>query len=498
MARPRKNPEFITKICEGCKKEFTILYNKKRQRYCTKSCAQHAPAVLEKMRQSQLKTYREKYGVDHPMKTQKTVETFKNSMLKKYGPDWYKNEHLVKTRQTCLEKYGDENYNNPEKNKQTCLERYGVDNIRKYNLFKEKVRQTQYKNHFNMISNLCKTKNITPLFAENEYFGYDYKNKYLFQCNNCKKEFETNVYCPNRIFCEVCNPEDVNTLETELFNYVNSIIPTNIIIKRNDRTILMGKELDIYIPFKKIAIELDGLYWHSENGTGIKKYYHLNKYKSCIYHGIRLIHIFEDEWALNKDIVKSILKNIFGYIDVKLFARNCIIKEINNDEKNNFLINNHLQGKDNSSIKYGLYYNDELVSVMTFGKSRFDKSIEFEMYRYCNKTGISIIGGASKLFSHFIKDYSPKSIVSYNDIRYFDGMVYKTLGFEFIKNTLPNYWYIEKDYKSLINRIAFQKHKLKKLLPIFDENLTEWENMKANGYDRIWDCGNGKWLWLNK
>ena len=156
---------------------------------------------------------------------------------------------------------------------------------------------------------------------------------------------------------------------------------------------------------------------------------------------------------------------------------------------------NHLQGKDKSSIKYGLYYNDELVSLMTFVKSRFDKKIQYEMYRYCNKLNTSVIGAASKLFKRFINDHSPKSIISYSDKRYFDGIVYQGLGFNFIENTTPNYWYISPDYKVLFNRMTFQKHKLNKLINNFDSNLTEWQNMQLNGYDRIWDCGNGKWVW---
>jgi hypothetical protein len=186
-----------------------------------------------------------------------------------------------------------------------------------------------------------------------------------------------------------------------------------------------------------------------------------------------------------------------GCISTKIFARDCVIKSVTTTEKNNFLNENHLQGEDLSSVQYGLFFENELVSVMTFGKSRFDKTIQYEMYRYCNKLDVSVVGGAGKLFSHFISEKSPTSIVSYNDKRYFTGVVYEKLGFQFVKNTPPNYWYVSKDYKTLFNRIRFQKHKLSNLLSTFDANLTEWDNMKNNGYDRIWDCGNGKWLWTN-
>ena len=132
---------------------------------------------------------------------------------------------------------------------------------------------------------------------------------------------------------------------------------------------------------------------------------------------------------------------------------------------------------------------------MTFLKSRFDKNIQYEMGRYCNKSGYNIIGGASKLFTFFLKNYTPTSIVSYNDRRYFDGNVYMKLNFNFVGNTKPNYFYVIDNYQHLQNRMSWQKYKLKDKLSIFDETLSEWENMKINGFDRIWDCGNGKWVW---
>jgi hypothetical protein len=133
---------------------------------------------------------------------------------------------------------------------------------------------------------------------------------------------------------------------------------------------------------------------------------------------------------------------------------------------------------------------------MTFRKtSRFDNTTEWEMVRFCNKLNVVIPGGASKLFSYFIKNYNPTSIVSYSDRRYFDGNIYSTLGFNFINNTPPGYHYISKDYKQLINRMQFQKHKQKNKLETFDPSLSEWDNMKINGFDRIWDCGHGKWIW---
>jgi len=283
--------------------------------------------------------------------------------------------------------------------------------------------------------------------------------------------------------------------QKEIYDYLREILGNDIIIIMNDRNVLYPKEIDIYIPELKLAIEYDSLYWHSEMGGKKNKVYHLNKTKHAIFNSIRLIHIFQTDWLYNKEIIKSILRNIVKKIDNRVYGRNCIIKEVDKVTADVFLFHNHLQGIDNSSIRLGLYYKDELISIMTFGKSRYDKKSQYEMYRYCNKINYTIIGGASKLFEYFVKLYNPTSIVSYSDRKYFDGLLYINLKFNFIHNTPPNYFYISPDYTYIKSRVAFQKHKLPKLLNIFDSTLTEWQNMKNNGFDRIWDCGNGKWLW---
>jgi hypothetical protein len=304
------------------------------------------------------------------------------------------------------------------------------------------------------------------------------------------------VYNLNSLCCEKCNPEKRKTWENSFFEFLTSLTP-QLLITRRDRTILYGKELDFYLPEKKLAFELDGLYWHSENGSGILKNYHWRKMNGCIAHGIRLIHIFEDEWRNKEYLVKSVIKNILKIHDGStIYARKCEVKEISIKDKDEFLNENHLQQKDTSTVKIGLYQGVRLVSVMTFRKkSRFDKKVDWELSRFCNLKNTIVIGGASKLFHYFLKTYTPKSIVSYNDKRYFSGDLYHTLGFLFVGNTTPSYHYITPDYKNTINRLNFQKHLLPKKLKVFDPNITEWENMKNNGYDRIWDCGNGKWVW---
>lgn len=499
MSRPKLNPDTVKKVCPVCKEEFEIsFYLRNKRMYCSKSCANHAPAVIAKMIASQTETFTEKYGM-HPMKTEQTKKNLRSAIKEKYGVDWISSSNgwYDKVKQNNLQKYGIEHYNNREQIKKTCTEKYGVDNPTKCPSIREQMNENRKTVHYNYLIDYCSQNSIAILFDRNHYYGYEFDYKYKFQCIKCSYIFEAAIYnCFGSIFCEKCDPNKKQTFENNFFDFLSSLTPTPI-IKRHDRTILYGKELDFYLPNEHLAFELNGLYWHSEFGHGLNKHYHLNKTKGCLSHNVRLVHIFENEWRDKSELVKSVIRTILKLQGKNtIYARTCEVREVSIKDKDLFLNENHLQQKDKSTIKLGLYHNNTLVSLMTFRKtSRFDKNVEWELSRFCNSRNTIVVGGASKLFSSFLKTYTPKSIVSYNDRRYFSGDLYHILGFLFVGNTVPSYHYITPDYKNIINRLNFQKHLLPKKLSIFDPALSEWENMKTNGYDRIWDCGHGKWIW---
>ena len=260
----------------------------------------------------------------------------------------------------------------------------------------------------------------------------------------------------------------------------------------NSKKIISPLELDIYIPSHNVAIEYNGLYWHSELYKPSN--YHLNKTELCEEKGIKLIHIFEDEWLYKQDIVKSRLKNLFHLTENKIFARKCEIREVSPKDSKLFLDNNHIQGAISSPINIGLFYNDELVSLLNMGKSRFNKNHQYEIVRFSNKTYTSVIGAFSKLFKYFNDNYLKynEKVITYADNRYSNGNLYSKNNFIYVEDSKPNYFYINPDRTrgyARFNRIQFQKHKLEKSLKKFDITLTEWENMQINGYDRIWDSG---------
>lgn len=284
-------------------------------------------------------------------------------------------------------------------------------------------------------------------------------------------------------------------LEDQLYNYISSIYKET--IERHNRTILNGQELDIYIPEKKLTIEFNGTYWHSDANLDIK--YHQHKTIECIKRGIRLIHIFEYEW-LDED-KQTKLKNYLKHIicddkSVKLYARDLDVKLVDSSTRENFENLYHLQSSANAKIAIGLYNKDELVGLMTFGSPRFNNKFEYELIRLCYKTSINVVGGTEKLFKHFIKNYNPTSILSYCDLSKFDGNTYFKLGFKATKDNLtsPNYVWVSPDRNDILTRYQTQKQTLiKSGLGEFGD--TEDEIMKNLNYLKIYDSGNMRFEW---
>jgi len=428
-----------------------------------------------------------KYNDENYVNTEKT----KLSKLKKYGNENYNNS--IKIKATKLDRYGDENYNNPQKLKKTCIKKYGVDNISKL------ASTTSNKR-------VGKKLRLINLYKSYGLIDVDYDNyEYICKCkceNHIFKIPKTIFYnriSTNATLCTICNPIDVHISDKE--NKLLKFIKNNYIgeILTSDRKILNGKELDIYLPELKLAFEFNGLYWHNELNK--PNNYHLNKTKNCENKEIQLIHIWEDDWKNKQNIVKSMILNKLGKTPNNIFGRKTKIKEItDNTLIRKFLTENHLQGFVGSSVKIGLFFKDELVSLMTFGKKRLamgnkkSKKGEFELLRFCNKLNTNVLGGASKLFKYFIKNYKSTEITTYADRSHSNGGLYKILGFEFVSKTSPNYYYIIDNVR--YHRFNFRKDKL--VTQKFDPNKTEHQIMLDRKIYRIYDSGNLKYkLFIN-
>ena len=359
---------------------------------------------------------------------------------------------------------------------------------------KEIINKQRTKTTDEFIEEVNKIHGQNTYTVLSEYKSSD--QKVMVKCNDCGREFsiEANSFlqghgCPYHN----CNSSGK---EKEISEYIKTIYNGD--VYNNDRKVLDGKELDIYIPAMKIAFEFDGVFWHNENNK--PNNYHLWKTEECIKKGVRLIHIFEDEWKRKKDVWKSMISNILGTTKYKIYARKCEIRKVNTKECTQFLEQNHLQSWCPSQIKLGLYYNNELVSLMTFGKSRHYAGIgnnetEYELLRFCNKLHTSVIGGASKLFSYFVNTYRPLSVVSYADRRWSQGILYNKLGFTFDHYSKPNYFYVIGENRK--NRFNFRKSILVKKYgcPL---NMSEREFCKQQKWYRIYDCGTMVYKWFNK
>ena len=338
-------------------------------------------------------------------------------------------------------------------------------------------------------------KNKIEALTNNEYslIG-EYKNNksYIYvKHNKCGHTFyvkPTNFFS-NNSRCPYCHQ---SKMQQDILDFIKSL---NFQVIENDRKEISPLEIDIYIPEKRIGIEINGLYWHSENF--VDSDYHKEKMEAANKKNIRLIQIFEDEYYEHKDIVLNKIKHILGKdTSEKVYGRKCIVKEISSKEKNDFLNKYHIQGADNSSIYLGLFYKEKLVSVMTFSTSRMGigkrkKSNKiFELVRYVTNSNYIVIGGFGKLLKYFEQKYHPEEIYSYADLRWCDiqNNIYIKNNFLLDHINKPNYWYCSG--KKRFHRTAFMKCNLKEKFPeLYDEKLTEKQIMEKTAFFRVYDCG---------
>ncbi len=480
------------------------------------------PCIQDKCKQTHIKKYgslffesevgkekikqsiKNKYGVENVFSSQEIKDKIAQTHIKNLGVDNpQKNKSIRnKTKQTCVDRYGVESSlaskEVRDKGKETLIRKFGVSTPMHSDLIKNKIKQTcqdRYGKDF------ASQKNIsleTLQKINNEEWLKEQHHELKKPTSLISKEIgvsETLISKKmHKLGLEV-RRYGFSYAETEIINFIKEQGVEN--IKLQQWNIVKNKEIDIYLPDYNLAIEYNGLFWHSDE-YGKNQSYHLNKTNACKEKNIQLFHIFENEWENEnkKDIWKSIITSHINKSE-KIHARKCDIQMVSNKQSNIFLSKNHLQGNINSSIRYGLFYQDKLVSLMTFGKSRYSKN-EWEIFRFCNKKYTNVIGGASKLFAHFIKNNNPNNIITYSDRRIGEGNVYNNLGFIFEYYSKPNYFYFKPGSLKLYPRIKFQKHKLENLLENFDSSKSEYENMSINGYYKIWDCGNSVYTWKSQ
>ena len=456
-------------VCKNCKinkPRFLGLLNGYLG-YCSSKCS-NGDTRVKKLKE---KSYLDRYGVKNPSQSDEVIGKIQETFDLKYGGNPF-SVFQDRIKKTNINKYGTSHPLSRESNLRDKMSKDLVLSfLKKYEGF-EIIDYEEIK------GGTCKVK-----------------------CKVCLNEFTISKWNLHQRIknskienpCTICNPIGSSN-ETGIETFIKKILDKNRIpYQEKNRSILEGKEIDFYLPDHKIGIEVNGLFWHSEKFKG--ENYHLDKTKFASDRGIYLIHIFEDEIENNPILVESRIKAIVGIYDNKFFARKCKVKEISNKDSGNFLKENHMQGNAGARINLGLFLDDDLISVMTFGNLRVSlgsksKENHWELIRFANKKGNIVIGGASKLLSYFRKKNHPEKIISYCDRRWSKGDFYEKIGFLRFGETVPNYWYIKNGKRE--GRFKYRKNKL--VEEGYSRDKTESQIMEERGFLKIYDCGSFKFI----
>ena len=452
------------------------------------------PSESQLIKNKIIKTNNDRYGGNSPMSSKKTQEKSKQTLLKNYGVDNpNKAPEIIKKRVESF-KLGDYK----KSFKKTSLEKYGVNHPWMNKEIHKKTIDFFYSNY---------KKRVESKIDSNKFKFIGFKKgistNLSFNCKECNKDFDILTYqfyyrTNSKVsICTNCFPisENSSISQIEVYNFIKDNYKGEII--SNCKTMINPYEIDIYLPELKIGFEFNGVWWYSENFK--KENYHLKKIEISEKNNIKLFSIWEDDWNIHREICESFIINKLGKTKNRIFARKCEVKEVSYIISKSFLDENHLQGDCKSSIRIGLYYNNELVTLMTFSKLRLplqkheknrNKEKHYELTRFCNKTNTNIIGGASKLLKYFINKYNPIQIETYSDNLISDGNLYKELGFKYSHTSKPGYWYVINGIRE--HRFNWRKQKLIKLG--YDINKTEGEIMSELGHYRIYNAGNKKWI----
>lgn len=513
------------------------------RKFCSIKCATNSEETQLKAKETNQKRYggtgfasnslaqkvnntnMERYGVENAMNCQEVKEKLENTNIQRYGVKYILESEIkqLEAKETQIEKYGGVGMGSSsirKKIEHTQIEKYGGvglqsksirdrgkrNNIKRYGVEYNSQRSDVIEK--SKSSRIQSIKKKYPIIQSIEWDGdmkiYICSCPHPESCNKCSgrfKIFNEQFYRRIQDGTELCtvllpyqHPHQSNT-SVEVF--IKMILEKhNITYIQSDRNNIQPQELDFYIPSHNIGIECNGVRWHSTEYKDSR--YHLNKFNTCKQRNIQLLSIWED-WIVNSPkVVESLIINKLGLTPRRIYARKCNIISIPHSQASDFLLSNHIQGPCNASVHYGLMYDGELVSLMSFGKRRpgmgNKHNPECELLRFCNKLNTSVVGGASKLLKHFMKEHLIQTIVSFSSNDISDGHLYKTLGFKPAGSNL-SYWYVGRNFKRY-HRFTFCKAKLVKLG--YDPNKTEKEIMRTLPYYCIYDSGQTKWVLNNE
>jgi len=451
--------------------------------YCSKECSDNSYDRIQKSKERVV----EKYGVDNVSKAESVRQKISNNIKKAYQVNG--DDILSKREQTNQILYGANHWNASEegreylRNKQnnevdldrarerrknTLMECYGVSH---HSLIGKDNDVMTYLYDYNWLYDqyVTQQKTLTEISKELGGIRYSWVQERL-------KSFDIE---PRN------NTDSYSLAEQEIYDFLVESGVSD--LERGTRSLIPPYEVDIYSPSHMIAIEYNGLYWHSDKFKD--NHYHKMKYEKCRKQGVQLITIFEDEWNEKHDIIKNTLLYKFGLDQrEKVFARKCKIGMIDTETYRRFLERNHILGLTNSSIRFGLFYNETLIGVMGFSKSTQQKASDYDFILERYATSVNAVGGFTKLLSWFCSNYEWETIETFADKRWSDGSLYEKAGFHHKKNISPDYSYVKGDQR--ISKRNFRSTTGLPDLPGWEQGIRDEKILtQMNGYYRIYDCG---------
>lgn len=460
----------------------------------------HNPEVIEKTKE----TCRNKFGCDYAVSSEDVRRKSEDTNMKRYGTihPTQTDEVKQKTADTCLERYGSTSYLSSDEGRLRSIRRmrstYGVDN---YNQTKQSIASKMYD----------------PSKID-EYMKFlDDPHRYIESLGHTPTIHELSIMlgissAADKVVelnLQSLVKYTLSSMEDELYTFLISIGCDPLTVVRHDRRSIKPYELDVTC--NNVSFECNPTSTHNSSvpfydaDQPLSPSYHKMKTDLCEDKNIFLFHIFGYEWTHKRPIIESMIRNILGKCESRIYARKCVVKEVDSKTSSKFLNENHRQGSTNSSVRLGLFYDGELVSLMTFGKMRRtigtskneDLSDCWELIRFCSKLNTSVIGGASKLFKHFVREYHPTRIRSFSDRAHTKGTLYQTLGFNEIRRSDPGYVWVDVRTDIAYHRYNAQKQNIKAFLQdeSIDLSMTEREIMESHGFVQVFDSGTITWEW---